>query len=55
MVGGARFTSRFDIDKITQIGWFRFRKKIVSNRYDFVLYALLDLEPVKRFECRSDV
>ena len=24
-------------------------------RYDFVLYALLDLEPMKRFECRSDM
>ena len=26
----------------------------MSNRYDFVLYALFDLELVKRFECRSD-
>ena len=24
-------------------------------RYDFVLYALFDLGPIKRFECRSDV
>ena len=27
----------------------------MSDRYDFVLNALFDLEPVKRFECRSDV
>ena len=32
----ASFTSRFDIDKITQIGWFRFLEEIVINRYDFV-------------------
>ena len=30
-------------------------EKIVSNGYDFVLYALFDLEPVKRSECESDV
>ena len=29
--------------------------EIMSNRYDFVLYALFDLESVKQFECRSDV
>ena len=45
----------FDIDKITQIGWFRFMEEILSNKYDFVLYALFDLKPMKRFKCRSDV
>ena len=55
MVGGASFNSRFDTDKITQIDWFRFMEEIMSNRYDFVLYALFDLELVKRFECRYDV
>ena len=27
----------------------------MSNRYEFLLYALFDLEPMKRFECRSDM
>ena len=27
----------------------------MSNRYDYVLYTLFDLEPVKRFEFKSDV
>ena len=54
-VRGASCTSRFDIDKITHIGWFIFMEEIASNRYDFVLYALFRLEPVKRFETRSDV
>ena len=55
MVRGASFTSKFDIDKIRQIGRFRFMEEIVSNRYDFVLYVLFNPELVKRFECRSDV
>ena len=55
MVRGASLTSRFDADKIMHMGWLRFVEEIVSNRYDFVLYALFDLEPVKRFECRSNV
>ena len=38
------FTSRFDIDKIRQIGWFRFVEEIVRKRYDFISYALFDLE-----------
>ena len=25
----------------------------MSNIYDFALYALLNIEPMKRFECRS--
>ena len=55
MVRGASFTSKFDTDKITQIGWLSFVEEIMSNRYDFVLHALFDLEPVKRLECRSNV
>ena len=51
----SEFTSGFDIDEIMEIGWFRFMKEIVSNGYDFVLNALLNLESVKRFECRSDM
>ena len=35
--GRTNFTIRFDIDKITQIGRFRFVEEIVSNRYDIVL------------------
>ena len=54
-VGRANFASWFDTDKITQIGWTRFMEETVSNGYDFVLYALFDLEPVKRFDCASDV
>ena len=51
----ASFLSGLHIDEITQIWWFRFMQEIVSNGYDFLLYALFDLEPVKRFECMSDV
>ena len=49
LVRGVSFISRFDIDKITHIGWFRFMEEIVNNRYDFVLYA------AKRFKSRRDV
>ena len=45
------FTSRFDNNKITQIGLLRLVEKIMSTRYDFVLYAFCDPEPVKRCEC----
>ena len=47
MVRGASFTSGFDIDDIMQIGWFRLMEEIVSNRYNFVSYSLLHLEPVE--------
>ena len=52
VVRTASFTSGFDIDEITQIGWFRFMEAIVSM---IVLYKLFDLEPAKPFECRSDI
>ena len=55
MVRGASLTRRFEIDKIVQIGWFRFMEEIVSNRCGFVLYALFNLESVKQFECRGGV
>ena len=55
MVIRASFASGFDIDEIMQIGLFRFMEEIVSNGYDFVLHALLNLESVKRFECSSDM
>ena len=42
VVRWAGFTRKFDIDKIP-----RFLENIVSNSYDFVLYAFFDLEPVK--------
>ena len=34
-------------DEITRTGCFRFMAEIVSNRYEFVSYALFDLEPVR--------
>ena len=43
----ASFTIGFDINEITQIGLFTFMEEIVSNRYDFVLDLLFDLEPMK--------
>ena len=55
VVRGASFTSGFDINEITQLGWFGFMKGIVSNGYDFVLCALFGLDPVRRFQCRIDV
>ena len=55
VVGGAQLTSRFDTDKIAQMGWLKFMEETTNNKYDFILYALFDLEPVERFECRSDV
>ena len=27
----------------------------MNNEYDFVLYAMFDLEPTRRFECRNYV
>ena len=51
----ASFISRSDVEKIMHQGWFKFMEEIVSNRYDFVLYVLFELELLKRFECRSDV
>ena len=36
-----------------QVGWFGFRQK--SNGNNFELYTPFYLEPMKRFECRSDV
>ena len=50
-----RIISNSGIDKITQIDYFRFMEEISSNRYNFVLYVSLVLEPMKRFEYRSDV
>ena len=41
MVRGVSFTSRFDIDKIMQIGWFRFMEEIMSNRYDFSIVCIV--------------
>ena len=40
VVGETSFNSRFDIDKIAHRDWFRYMQEIVSNRYDFVLYAI---------------
>ena len=51
----SKVTSRFDIDCIPQIGRFRFVEEIVRKIYDYILYALFDLEAMMRFECRSDV
>ena len=34
---------------------FQILTEIVSNRYDFVLYEMFDLEALNRFECSSDV
>ena len=55
MVRGASFTNGFAVNEIMKVGWFRFMQEIVSNGNNFELYALFDPEPVKRFECRSDV
>ena len=55
VVRGVSFTSRFDIDQITQIGWFRFMEEIVSYGYVFVLHVLLYQEAIKLFEGKSDV
>ena len=54
VVRGASFSSMFDIDEIKQMSWFKYMEEIVSNRYDFV-YSLFYLEPMKQFECRSDM
>ena len=45
----------FYTDKIMQIGNLKFVVEIMNNKYDLILCALFDLEPVKRFECRSDM
>ena len=35
VVREASFTSEFDVDEITRIGWFRFMQKIVGNGNSF--------------------
>ena len=55
MVGGASFSTKFLI-LIRLLRWLveisEDLNLLTSNRYDFVLYALFDLEQVKRFESR---
>ena len=48
MVRRARFKSWVDVNGIRQM----LVEEIVSNIYDFVLNALFDLQPLKRFGCR---
>ena len=56
MEGGpeGEFIQWIDIDEIAQIGTFRFMEEIASHGYDFILYALFELDLMKRFECRND-
>ena len=44
MVRGARFTSGFDVNKLTQKVWFVMKKKIVSNGNNFELHTLFEIE-----------
>ena len=46
------FSSRFDVDDITRVGWFRFVEKIARNGNDFVFHVFLDLEQMKLYEER---
>lgn len=53
--GGQRsefFSSMFDVDDITRVGWFRFVEKIARNGNDFVFHVFLDLEQMKLYEER---
>ena len=52
IVSGASFTNGFDVDEITKIGWSQIYGEVIDK---LILYALFDLEPVKRSECRTDV
>ena len=47
VVRGASCKSKFDVDKTKQTRWFSFKGEIVSNRYDFVLYASATQEPTR--------
>ena len=53
VIRGAIVDDGFDCYFDGFIDLFRFMEEI--NGYDFVLVALFDHEPMKRFECRSDV
>ena len=55
MVRGSSFTSGFYVDETMQAFWFGFMEEIVHNGYNFELYALFDIEPMKRSECWRDV
>ena len=55
MVRGASFTIGFDFNGIMHVGLFGFMQKIVGNLNNFELYVLFDFEPMKLFECQSDV
>ena len=45
MVREDSFTIGFVVDEISPIGLFGFMEEIASDRCDFILYALIDLEP----------
>ena len=51
----ASFARWFDIDEFTKILWFRRIKKIMCDGDYFVMYPLLNVEPVKGFKCWSKV
>ena len=55
-VRGSNFTSGLMVISLRmQVCWFRFMEDIVNNGVDFELHVLLDIKPIKRFECRSDL
>ena len=55
MIGITSGASRFNIDKFSQVLGLCGMERIVSNRYDFVVDALLYFEPVQCYEYRGDM
>ena len=50
MIGITSGTSRFSIDKYSEVLGLRSMEKVISNRDDFVVDVLFHFEPVQRFE-----
>ena len=50
MIGRTSGTSKFNIDKFTELLGLRGMEKVVDKRDDFVMDALFYFEPVQRFE-----
>ena len=53
MIGRTSETSRFNIDKFSEVLGLRGMVKVIGKRDDFVVDAFYYFEPVQRFEYRG--
>ena len=55
MIGRTSGASRFNIYKFSEVLGLRSMEKVISNKDDFVVDALLHFAPVQLFENRGDM